>query len=75
MTQVTPDPQAWQNESSVRHVGPGSMTYGTSSSVNTPPSQYQYPSQNDVQGSPNRHSQFRSSAMQKPGALGITGAG
>ena len=75
VTQVTQDPQVWQNESSVRHVGPGNMMYGPSSNASTPPGQYQYSAQNDVQGSPNRHSQFRGSAMQKPGALGITGAG
>lgn len=76
VTQVNPDPQAWQNESSVRHIGPGNMTYGPSSNTNTPSSHYQYSNQNDVQGSPNRHSQFRSPAMQKPsGALGMTGAG
>ena len=72
VTQVNQDPQAWQNESSVRHVGPGSMTYGPSP-MGTPP-QPQYQQQGDSQGSPNRHSQFRNSGLQKQGPLGITGA-
>jgi hypothetical protein len=59
---------SWQNESSVRHVGAGNMSYGA-----TPPSFT--PGQQQESGSPNRHSHFRSSGLQKPGALGITGAG
>lgn len=60
---------AWQNEASVRHVGQGHPGYGA-----TPPQQLAQGQYHDT-GSPNRNSQFRSSGIQKPGALGITGAG
>jgi hypothetical protein len=71
---IAQDPQAWQNESSVRHVGPGNPTYGPSgNTMHTPPPAFSGSHRDS--GSPNRHSNFRSSGMQQPGALGITGAG
>ncbi|KAE9970296.1 hypothetical protein BLS_004972 [Venturia inaequalis] len=66
---IAQDPMAWQNEASVRHVGQGHPGYGA-----TPPQQLAQGQYHDT-GSPNRNSQFRSSGIQKPGALGITGAG
>lgn len=69
---IAQDPMAWQNETSVRHVGPGGQGhpgYGA-----TPPQQFPQNQYHDA-GSPNRNSQFRSSGIQKPGVLGVTGAG
>jgi hypothetical protein len=71
-THVAQDTHAWQNESSVRHVGASNMTYGQSG--NTPPAAFSN-ANNDPAGSPHRQSQFRSNAFPNQGALGITGTG
>lgn len=83
---IDTDPNVWQNESSVRHVGgpTAGMTYG-SSQQQTPTSQH-YPyelgnpnapyargSSDSVNGSPKRGS-LRNSGLQKSGPMGITGA-
>lgn len=87
---VDTDPHAWQNESSVRHIGGPSASLGPSSTHNTPPqnpadfttsaTSYSYPpASHEVygapNGSPNRQAKPRDSAYAKQGALGITGAG
>lgn len=86
---VDSDGQMWQNESSVRHVGgptgSGPLTYGPSSTHNTPPQQnyqlsqpttpYAHPNSNgsgDVNGSPNRQSGYRSSGFHRPGPMGVS---
>ena len=91
ITQVDNNVHTWQTESSVRHVGgPGNqnMTYGPSSTHNTPPQNhydlstpnlpYANPapgsSESQRNGSPNRHS-YRSLAFQKQSPMGTAGAG
>lgn len=85
------DDRLWQNESSVRHVGGpnGSNAHGTppqhqgggggaNYEFGTPnlPYAHRHPTgSTESHGSSNRHSQYRSPAYQKQGALGITGAG
>ncbi|KAF2257854.1 rho-type GTPase-activating protein-like protein [Lojkania enalia] len=84
ITQADNNPQAWQGESSVRHVG---HNYGSSSSHNTPPQgfdlgtpnlPYGHPAPGSAEshraGSPHRHS-YRSPAFQKQTQLGTAGAG
>ncbi|KAF2187118.1 rho-type GTPase-activating protein-like protein [Zopfia rhizophila CBS 207.26] len=88
ITQADNNPQAWQGESSVRHVtGTGNHTYGPSSTHNTSPQAYDLGTPNlpyshaapgsaesHRTGSPHRHS-YRSPAFQKQGQLGTAGAG
>lgn len=62
------DPQAWQNESSVRHVG--APYAGNGYGVGTPPPIHTP----DPMGSPQRAS-ARFAPGQQQGPLGITGAG
>lgn len=83
---IDTDPNVWQNESSVRHVGGPTAGLTYSSSQQQTPTNQQYPydlgnpnapyaqgSSDSVNGSPKRGS-LRNSALQKSGALGITGA-
>lgn len=88
ITRVDSDNRTWQGESSVRPVG-DTRAYGPPSSQNTPPQNYSdlstpnapyahghnTGSAESYNGSPHRHSQFRSSASYQPGGIGITGAG
>ena len=71
---VAQDPHAWQNETSVRHVGgaaPGApFTYGPSGH-GTPTSQYPP----DAGASPQRQSQVKSDYPNQHGPMGVTGAG
>ncbi|KAF2674158.1 RhoGAP-domain-containing protein [Microthyrium microscopicum] len=73
---VAQDPQAWQNEASVRHVGSGAtpsgnFTYGPSHGVGTPPQQFTP----DPNGSPQRQSHNYRGHPGPTGPMGVTGAG
>jgi hypothetical protein len=84
---ITQVDNAWQGETSVRHVGGGNNNYGTASAHTSPPQNYDLGTPNlpysqappgstesHRNGSPHRHS-YRSPAFQKQTQLGTAGAG